>query len=321
MTLVQAPPAGAPSAPGGGKPLPRWARNIQPERPRPTGPAEVARQVCAGMVLILAVCLLGFAAWLAFLSRLPYDRAQHDLYANFRIALAKGIAPTGPTQPAAPKNLLALGTPVAILSIPAIGLRAVVLEGTTSQLLETGPGHLRDTPLPGQAGISEIFGRRATYGAPFARISSLIPGETFTVTTGQGTSHYRVLDVRRAGNPNPPVYPGQGRLVLATADGPPFAPSGVLRVDAKLVSKPFPAPPMVVSPALMSASEFVLGTEPFAWVPLFLWGQALVLTAGLLSWLIVRWGRWQTWIVAVPALGFLGVNVAEQVTRLLPNLM
>jgi hypothetical protein len=108
---------------------------------------------------------------------------------------------------------------------------------------------------------------------------------------------------------------------LATADGQPFAPSGVLRVDAKLVSKPFAAPPMVVSVSQMTASEFVLGTEPLAWVPLFLWGQALVLTAGALSWLIVRWGQWQTWIVAVPALGFLGVNVAEQVTRLLPNLI
>jgi len=273
------------------------------------------------MVLILSACLLGFAAWLAFLSRLPYDRAQHDLYANFRITLAKGIAPTGPTQPGAPQRLLVPGTPVAILSIPAIGLRAVVLEGTTSQVLESGPGHLRDTSLPGQPGISEIFGRRATYGAPFARISGLSPGTSFTVTTGQGTASYRVIQVRRAGDANPPVYPGQGRLVLVTADGPPFAPSGVVRVDAKLVSKPFAAPAMVISYSQMSPSEFVLGTEPLAWVPLFLWGQALVLTAGALSWLIVRWGRWRTWIVAIPALGFLGVNVAEQVTRLLPNLL
>jgi LPXTG-site transpeptidase (sortase) family protein len=273
------------------------------------------------MVLILAVCLLGFGAWLAFLSRLPYARAQHDIYANFRVALAQAIAPTGPTQPTAPKKLLAPGTPVAVLSIPAIGLKAVVLEGTSGQVLESGPGHLRDTPLPGQAGISEILGRRVTYGGPFARISSLSPGDDLTVTTGQGTSRYRVLDVRRAGNPDPPVYPGQGRLVLATADGPPLAPTGVLRVDAKLISKPFPAPPMVVSASNLAASEFVLGTEPQAWVPLFLWGQALLLAAGLLSWFRANWGRWQTWIVAIPTLGFLGVSVAEQVSRLLPNLI
>jgi hypothetical protein len=56
-------------------------------------------------------------------------------------------------------------------------------------------------------------------------------------------------------------------------------------------------------------------------VPLFLWGQALLLAAGLLSWFRANWGRWQTWIVAIPTLGFLGVSVAEQVSRLLPNLI
>src|SRR5215470_2273879 len=175
MTLVKTPPSSATVAPGGGKPLPRWARNIPPERPRPTGPAATARQVGASMVLILAVCLLGFGTWLTFLSRLPYDRAQHNLYASFRVVLAQGTAPTGPTQPTAPRKLLAPGTPVAVLNIPAIGLNAVVLEGTSGQVLESGPGHFRLTSLPGQAGISEIMGRRATYGAPFARISSLSP--------------------------------------------------------------------------------------------------------------------------------------------------
>jgi len=48
---------------------------------------------------------------------------------------------------------------VALLSIPAIGISAmVVVEGTTPENLTLGPGHLRDTPLPGQAGISVIFG-------------------------------------------------------------------------------------------------------------------------------------------------------------------
>jgi sortase A len=320
MTLVRSPLPGAKSAPGKEKPLPRWATAPRPE-PRPTGPGHAAAQVCGSAVIILAVSLLGFAAWLALLSRLPYDRAQHDIYADFRVELAKGIAPTGPTQPTAPRKLLSPGTAVAVLTIPAIGLKAVVLEGTSAGVLESGPGHWRVTPLPGQAGICEIMGRRATYGAPFARISSLSPGAIIEVTTGQGRARYRVIDVRRAGNPNPPVYPGQGRLVLATADGPPFTPSGVLRVDARLLSKPFPAPPMVVSTADLSPGEYVLGSDPLAWIPLFLWGQALVIVACVLSWLRLRWGRWQTWIVAVPVLGFLGVIVAEQVTRLLPNLL
>jgi LPXTG-site transpeptidase (sortase) family protein len=254
-------------------------------------------------------------------SQLYYDRVQHDSYASFRAELGQATAPTGPTDPAHPKKLLALGAPVAVLSIPEIGLHAVVLEGTTSDVLEGGPGHLRDTQLPGQAGLSEIMGRRAAYGGPFARLSSLSPGDIFSVTTGQGVTRYRVLDVRRAGDLEPLLTPGKARLILATADGPPFAPTGVLRVDADTVSAPQPAPAMVISTADVGPSELVFGTEPIAWVSLVLWGQGLVVAAAGIGWLGSRWGRWQAWVVAVPLLGFFGLEVADQVARLLPNLM
>jgi LPXTG-site transpeptidase (sortase) family protein len=258
---------------------------------------------------------------MAFGSRLYYDRVQHDAYANFRAELAQAIAPTGPTDPLNPKQILAAGTPVAVLSIPEIGLNAVVLEGTSGDVLEGGPGHLRDTQLPGQVGYSEIFGRRTAYGGPFARLSSLNPGAIFTVTTGQGVTRYRVLDVRRAGDVVPQLTPGKGRLVLATADGPPFAPTGVIRIDADTISPPKQAPAMVVSSSDIGSSELLFGTESIAWVPLVLWGQGLVLAAAGTAWLAARWGRWQTWTVAVPVLGYLGLGVADQIARLLPNLM
>ena len=318
MTVVQSPPSGAPSAPGGGA---GYAGTTPPPRQSQHSlrPEAAARLIVSTAVLTLAAALLGFAGWLAVGSRLYYDRVQHDAYASFRAELAQATAPTGPT--AGPNKLLALGTPVAVLSIPEIGLNAVVLEGTTSDVLEGGPGHLRDTQLPGQAGVSEILGRRAAYGGPFARLSSLAPGAIFSVVTGQGVTKYRVLDVRRAGDVVPPLTPGRGRLVLATADGPPFAPTGVLRVDADTISPPKPAPQMVVSSADIGPSELAFGTEPVAWVPLVLWGQGMVLAAIGISWLRSRWGRWQAWTVAVPVLGYFGLAVADQVTRLLPNLM
>jgi sortase A len=34
-----------------------------------------------------------------------------------------------------------------------------------------------------------------------------------------------------------------------------------------------------------------------------------------------RWGQVQTWIVFVPLVGVFGYYLADQVTRLLPNLM
>ena len=297
-----------------------------PEDDRPestsTSTSALARNMAGDALWILAVFLIGFFVWFAFLSRLYYDRVQVDAYANFRVNLALATAPTGPTNPENPAQLLAPGTPVAVLSIPEIGLTTVVFEGTSGQVLEGGPGHLRDTPLPGQVGVSVIFGRRTSYGGPFGRLWRLHAGDSFTVTDGQGYSTYRVIDLRRAGDPNPPpVEAGQGRLILVTADGPALAPTGVLRVDAQQTSKVNPAPTMIVSANDLSAGEQVLGTDSVALLPVVLWGLVLVAALGLLSWARHRWGRWQTWIVAVPVLFYLSLTVADEVTRLLPNLM
>jgi sortase A len=320
MTVVQSPPPGTPSAPGGGA---GYTGPPPPQSPTPTADSRTtaSRLVVSTAILILGASLLGFGAWIVGGSQLYYDRVQRNAYADFRAQLAQALAPTGPTDPSNSKKLLASGTPVAVLSIPAIGLNAVVREGTSGQVLEGGPGHLRDTQMPGQIGFSEIYGRRAAYGGPFARLSSLTPGAMITVTTGQGVTRYRVLDVRRAGDQVPPLTNGKGRLVLATADGPPFAPTGVLRIDADTVTTPKPAPTMVITTSDIGSSELLFGTESIAWVPLVLWGQGLVLAAAGVSWLGSRWGRWQTWTVAVPVLGYFGLGVADQLVRLLPNLM
>jgi len=52
-----------------------------------------------------------------------------------------------------------------------------------------------------------------------------------------------------------------------------------------------------------------------------LWGQALLIAAGAITWARTRWGRWQVWIVAVPVLGYFGLAVADQAAGLLINLM
>jgi len=294
--------------------LPRWARD-----PEPVGPV---RQATGTMLTILAAALIGFAIWTAFGSRLYFDRVQFDDYASFRAPLANGYAPTGPTDPYNPNRLVALGTPVAILQIPALQLQDVVLEGTTGQVLEGGPGHLRDTVLPGQQGVSVILGRRAAYGGPFAGLGSLAPGDPIDVITQEGVARYQVLDIRRAGDPLPaPLATGSGRLILVTADGVPFDPTGEVYVDANLVGQPFATPAQVLTSATLPADENAMSTDPSAWVPLVLWGQLMLLAAAAVAWLSRAWGRWQTWLVAVPVLTYLSIMVADQVTRLLPNIM
>jgi len=76
-----------------------------------------------------------------------------------------------------------------------------------------------------------------------------------------------------------------------------------------------------LSSADLSPAEQAMGTDSSAWVPLVLWGQGLVIMAWLITWARGHWGRWQTWIVAVPVVLFFGLEVADQAARLLPNLM
>jgi sortase A len=329
MTAVREPAAGPAASPppaakaqgeaaGGGAGLPPPPGGFR-RRP-PVSPGQLVAQAIGTSLLILAVTALGFVAWVGLFSSLHYDKAQLNAYDALRVELAMGTAPNGPTQPNS-SALLPMGAPVAVLSIPAIGLRTVILQGTASSVLEDGPGHLRDTVMPGQAGASVILGRQTAYGGPFGGIASLVPGDSIKVVTGQTVASYKVIDLRRAGNPLPPTLAtGAGRMILVTADGSPLDPTGILYVDADETSKPMPSPGVVLSQYL-SPTENAMATDSGAWLPIALWGQALFLLSCALGWLWTAWGKWQTWVIAVPSVGFIVLCIADEATRLLPNLI
>ena len=282
----------------------------------PPSPAEI---IGTSGLRILAALALGFLVQVTVLGTLKHNRDQSIAYDELRLALAEGTAAVAPAGSGAP---IEAGTPLARLTIPDIGVKEVVLSGTTSGVLRSGVGHRRDTVLPGQAGVSILMGRRMSYGAPFGRIGELAPGAQILVVTGQGEWAYRVLGSRRAGDPAPPALtPGSGRITLMTTVGPRFAPTDVLRVDADLEGPAAPAAMPAYSPATLPASERALAREPGALGSVTGWG--VLLAAGSIGtvWLRVRWGRWQAWLVAVPTLGFLGIMVIGHASRLLPNLL
>ncbi|MGW2396513.1 sortase [Kitasatospora sp. NPDC001664] len=307
-----APPSVPPSAP---PPVRPPARPSVVRRLTPDGP-----QLIGAALAILAGLMLGLLLDLGPLGGLRHLRDHETGMAELRLSLAQGTAPVGQLdkdgKPVLP------GTPVALLEIKHLGLREVVREGTTGEVLSSGPGHRRDTAMPGQAGTSVLFGRQAGFGGPFGAIGQLRQGETFTVTTGQGSHTFRVVTVRRAGDPMPPALKtGAGRVVLVTGDGPLYAPDDLLYVDADLESEVQPNNARPLTFAALPAAEKAMGTEEGAWVPLVLWGEALLLAAVALALAWTRWGRWQAWTVGVPVLAALGLAVADQVARLLPNLI
>jgi LPXTG-site transpeptidase (sortase) family protein len=266
-------------------------------------------------VLAAAMCL-----HLVLVSSLVQRSAQQQLLDRFRAELAQGTAPVGPTDTEG--DVLPVGTPVAYLEIPSIDVEQVVVSGTSSSALFAGPGHRRDSVLPGQAGASVIMGRSAAYGGPFADIDNLERGDRIEVTTGQGEFTYEVLGVRREGDRLPaPLQDDESRLVLTAADGNPFLPSGVVRVDAAM-DEDAPTGPGRLFPAdaLPAAERTMAGDTSELWALAF-WLQAFVLLAVGAVWAWHRWGHPQAWIAFLPPLLLVGIGVANQAASLLPNML
>lgn len=315
MTALPRPSARVASAPQGHRRSPLRPVPGQQPRPRRTSALRVASQA----MTILAMLALSFVLQVTVLGGVRYARDQVQGAAELRVALAGQKAPVSSFDDVG--RPLAAGTPVAILEIPRIGVRQVVVEGTTASALMSGPGHRRDTPLPGQGGTSVIAGRRAAYGGPFRSIDELRAGDTVAVTTGQGRSSFEVLGVRRAGDPlPPPLSSGQGRLTLVTADGPAFGPTDILRVDAQLTSDVQPAG-AVLPVVVLSAAEAAMAGEPAALSSAAGWAVLLSAAAAGAVWVRFRVGLWQAWVIGVPVLLTLVMTVAKDVAALLPNVL
>ena len=262
--------------------------------------------VCSGGALF-------FVAFLLVLSPLQQSRSQDVLYTQFRSELDAATAPFG-VDPITP------GDPVALLEIPAIGVRQVVVEGTSSRDLRTGPGHLRVTALPGQVGTSVVFGRSTTYGGPFADLASLRPLDPLQVTTGQGVFTYQVEDVRHQGDPQPPVLQGnESRLLLVSTDAATLGALSTLYVDAILTSPVAVTPPRAA--VFASPDENEMASDPSAFLPLALWLFGLIAVAGFAVWGLTRWGKTQTWVIAVPLMIVALWGASDSAALLLPNLM
>jgi LPXTG-site transpeptidase (sortase) family protein len=281
---------------------------------------NAVRQVGATAMILLTALAVALVVHLVLISGLEHRSAQQRSYDRFRYELAQGTAPVAQTERSG--KLVELGAPVALLEIPSLHVREVVGEGTTGTVLMDGPGHRRDTPLPGQSGTSVILGRAAAYGGPFKHLHQLQPGATITVTTGQGVSRFTVIDKREGGDPAPPpVASGKGRIVLVTATGLPYVPGGVLRVDAGLDTQTFATPASVLPTGSLPSSEEPLGNDTSTLWALVLWLEALVLVAVAIVWSWHRWGRHQTWIVLAPLAVLISLYVVNEFMRLLPNLL
>ncbi|MFL6160259.1 MAG: sortase domain-bontaining protein [Marmoricola sp.] len=286
--------------------------------------------VDVGRTFIVAALLIGWVfLYLSVLSSFEQGHAQRELYQRFRTELALTTAPTGAVVGTdkitgrATLTPIETGAPVAMISIPRVGIKnLMVVEGSGGQQLKSGPGHLRNTVLPGQIGTSEVLGKALSFGAPFGDLDQLRTGDPIKVVTQQGTFTFHVVGARHKGDPTPALSAGYGRLTLVTGVGhgllSGLAPSDTVYFDADLAK--------AVGPGAVSSKvadeqpmKVQLGGGLLAELALAI--QLLIAVFAGAYWARTRWSGPAAWIVGVPTILAALWLVSSLASQLLPNLV
>lgn len=168
-----------------------------------------------GWILVAGgLLVLGGTGWQYARGLVARDRARAEwariearqarLAANDRV----GDTADGPFAP---------GTPVARLLIPTIALDEVIVEGVGGAELDSGPGHLPGTPLPGLTGNSVISAHRDMH---FRRFGELALGDTVTTVTERHRVTWRITERRIVRADAPALFQTDGRSLTLTTCWP-----------------------------------------------------------------------------------------------------
>ena len=128
------------------------------------------------------------------------------------------------------------GSPVGRISIPHIGASFVVVKGTDTSDLESGPGIFGASRFPGGGETTVIAGHRTTYLAPFRHIDALAPGDQIMLEMPYAHFSYTVVGHRVVQPENVEAAVGDvgyQRLVLSACT-PLFSAAKRLLVYARL---------------------------------------------------------------------------------------
>ena len=144
--------------------------------------------LCIAGAMLVAHAGLQYArgAYRADLARQQWEQQQaRNAVASARERAANSVAFASQS--------VALGAPVARLSIPRIGLDDIVVEGVGDDELNAGPGHLPGSALPGMAGNAVISAHRDRH---FSHLDALQLGDTIRTETGQSSKVWVIVGRR-----------------------------------------------------------------------------------------------------------------------------
>jgi sortase A len=286
------------------------ARVEREAAPAPVQRVWITRKRVGWVLLGIAAFVAGFLVFLFGLSGYITARQQRVLTTEFQNLSAEGVASTLDWQPSR-------GDPVAVLTIPKLGVDQVVVEGSTATMTMEAPGHLVGSPLPGRPGNSVIIGRRTSFGGIFRNVSELVAGDQIQVSTGVGAFTYvveRVVTVP-AGSDDVIGLSDRNLLTIVTAD-PKFTVNARLAVVAKL--KGLPAAPPPAAATFTTPSETGMSGDPSAIPGFLLWGELLIVAVVGTVWMWRRVGTRVAWLLGAPLVLGLCWATYLDLARLLP---
>lgn len=210
--------------------------------------AAVAADVLGRALVAAGTVGLLFVAHEQWVTGWRHERAQAQLRAALTAApqqtpADKGGATSG-ARPSAPGAVLSAldgvparaGTPLATLRIPTVDVETVVVEGADIATLRDAPGRIASSAPLGAQGASVVAGHRTTWGAPFADLDRLRPGDVVDVTQGPTTWRYRVTSSRITTPRDAAVLqPAATRTLRLVTCHPRFSAAQRLVVDAVAV--------------------------------------------------------------------------------------
>jgi sortase A len=181
-------------------------------------------------ILALVYCAVQFES-----ARL-YQAAELRRFSERRIESPSVAKPSPFTTPSDTARLYpSTGSSIATLTIPRLGLTAVVIEGSQNPQLKVAPGHIPGTALPGDDGNVGIAGHRDTFFRPLRLIRK---DDAIKITTLDREYRYKVVSTRIVDPSDIEVLHSVGRETLTLVTCYPFdfigaAPKRfVIRADA-----------------------------------------------------------------------------------------
>lgn len=154
-----------------------------------------ALRVTGNLFILVGATLLLFVVYELVGTSLVTNGRQEALAQEFETIVAP--SPSASPSPAPSKKPRRKGPePLGRIRIPKIGVKEILVEGTSLPKLAYGPGHYVDTAPLGGKGTTGIAGHRTGWGSPFINLDRLGRGDEVILETKTAIYTYRVTSTR-----------------------------------------------------------------------------------------------------------------------------